>query len=459
MASSSALSSCAAMVSTVSQKIISWDGSGITGQRALGEPDPGQAAELPVVEHVAQRGLGVRRDQREGLLGGEPALRGALVVTAGGREQVPGGVQGRTGGEPQLGLGLGERLGVVGQRVQEDIGALAGEVADRRGMHPGIQHPGAYGVDAERGEADQAVAGDVLVGERLGGGLTGSTRGEGRLAVLVQLLDERLVDGLVGDQTDRLQHPELVVQAHHRLGDLFEDVVGGLLHIVRDDHGGGQRGQRNLLVGALVQGGEQIEVAEDAVEQLGLLLRVPVDRVQVQFAALGELVGEIGEIGGGRVGEHGLHTAEPDVEDVLRAAGGEQAQLVAGGGGAGRGVVGEVRAVLAVGGLLDLHESGVHRQLPGLGGVGGAVLVTGQAEVLGGGGQRLFEDLAADADRDAPLGPAGELRGPGQQGGAQRLAGQFRFGVQPHRRQGGAVCGHRVLSSSDGLRARCAAQA
>lgn len=128
-------------------------------------------------------------------------------------------------------------------------------------------------------------------------GSPGRTWGEDRFAVLVQLLDERLVDGLVGDQTDRLQHPELVVQAHHRLGDLFEDVVGGLLHIVRDDHGGGQCGQRNLLVGALVQGGEQIEVAEDAVEQLGLLLRVPVDRVQVQFAALRELVGEVGEIG------------------------------------------------------------------------------------------------------------------------------------------------------------------
>ena len=56
----------------------------------------------------------------------------------------------------------------------------------------------------------------------------------------------------------------------------------------------------------------------------------------------------IGEIGGGRVGEHGLHAAEPDVEDVLRAAGGEQAQLLAGGGGADRGVVGQVRAVLAV---------------------------------------------------------------------------------------------------------------
>ena len=101
----SSLSSWAAMVSTVSQKIMSWDGSGMPGSGALGEPDPGQAAELPVVEHLAQCGLGVRGDQREGLLGGEPAQRGPLVVPAGRGEQVAGGVGGGAGGEPLLGLG------------------------------------------------------------------------------------------------------------------------------------------------------------------------------------------------------------------------------------------------------------------------------------------------------------------------------------------------------------------
>ena len=77
-----------------------------------------------------------------------------------------------------------------------------------------------------------------------------------------------------------------------------------------------------------------------------------------------------------------------------------------------------------------------------------------QPEVRGGGGQRLLEDLAADAHGDTPLGPAGELGGPGHQGRAQRVPGQLRFGVQPHRRQGGTVCGHLGLSSSNGLRAR-----
>ena len=73
------------------------------------------------------------------------------------------------------------------------------------------------------------------------------------------------------------------------------------------------------VAGAVLADGEQVEVAEHPVEELGLLLRVPVQRVEVDLAALVHRVDEVVEVGHARVGEHGLQAVEPDVEDVLRA--------------------------------------------------------------------------------------------------------------------------------------------
>ncbi len=321
------------------------------------------------------------------------------------------------------------------QRAEQDVRPLVGEVADGRRVDPGVEHPGPYGEDAERGERDHAVAGDVLLAQRLGGPVLGDA------ALAVDLLDERLVDGLVLDDARRLQHPELFVEAHHRLGDLFEDVVGRLVHVVRDDHRRGQRRQRYGPVGrALVQGGQQVEVAEHTVEEVGLLLRVPVERVEVEFAALAELVDDVREVRGGGVGQYGLQPAEPHVEDVLRAAGGERGQFLARGGGPG-GLVGVVR-LLRLRVLGELDQPGVQGELPRLGRVTGPVLVREETEVFGGAAQLLGQQLAARADGGAVPGPAGELRGAREEGRGQRVPRELRVGVQPHRRHGGAVSGH-----------------
>ena len=93
-------------------------------------------------------------------------------------------------------------------------------------------------------------------------------------------------------------------------------------------------------------------------------------------------------------------------------------------------------------GVLDLDEAGVDRDPPGLARVRRAVLVVAEAEFGGGRGQLLLDELAAGADPGVGPGPAGEPHRAGEQRGGQRVPRQLRLGVQPHRRQGGAVSGH-----------------
>ena len=86
----------------------------------------------------------------------------------------------------------------------------------------------------------------------------------------------------------------------------------------------------------------------------------------------------------------------------------------------------------------DLDEPGVDGDPPGLARVGGGVLA-GQPERLGGRRQLLLDEPAPGVDPGVRAGPAGEQGGPGEQRRGQRVPRQLRFGVQPHRRQGGAV--------------------
>ncbi len=307
-------------------------------------------------------------------------------------------------------MGGGRREG--GGAVEQRVGALVGEVADGGGVEAGVQEPGAQSVQAERGEPHHAVPGDV--------GLV-----DGRGGLLVGVGHERLVDRLVLDEADRFQEPELVVQAHHRVRHLFEHLVAGLPHVAGHDHGGGQRGQRHRgVAGALLADGEQVEVAEDAVEELGLGVGVPVEGGQVDLAALGHRVDQVVEVGHAGVGEDRLQGGEPDAEHVLGGAG-EQGEVLARGDG----------ARLLVG---DLDEPGVHGDPPGLARVRGGV-VPAQPELPGRRGQLFLDESAPGVDPGVGTGPAGQPRGPGEYRRGQRVAGQLRFGAQPCGRQGGAV--------------------
>ncbi|CAM5676949.1 hypothetical protein STENM327S_06775 [Streptomyces tendae] len=308
-----------------------------------------------------------------------------------------------------MGGGQREGRGAVEQRV----GALVGEVADGGGLEAGVQEPGAQSVQPERGEPHHAVAAEVGLVDG-GGGL------------LVGVGHERLVDGLVLDEADRFQQPELVVQAHHRVRHLLQDLVARLAHVAGHDHRGGQRGQRHRgVAGSVLADGQQVEVAEHAVEELGLGVGVPVEGRQVGLAALGHRVDQVVEVGHARVGEHGLQGGEPHPEHVLGGAAGEQGEVLARGHG----------ARLLVG---DLDEPGVHGDPPGLARVGGGV-VPAQPELLGRRRQLLLDEAAPGVDAGVGTGPAGQSRGPGEHRRGQRVAGQLRVGAQPCGRQGGAV--------------------
>ena len=109
----------------------------------------------------------------------------------------------------------------------------------------------------------------------------------------------------------------------------FVAEVRSLAHVLGHHHGRGQGGQRYRGVrGTRLRERQQIEVAEHAVEEFGLLLRVPVQGLEVDAAVLADEVGEVVEGRGGGVRVHGLQTVEPDREDVLRRTGGQQAQVL-----------------------------------------------------------------------------------------------------------------------------------
>ncbi|GAA3069293.1 hypothetical protein GCM10020000_62200 [Streptomyces olivoverticillatus] len=289
----------------VSQNTMASPGSGTSVAPCSASHTRASPPSWGVVEDLAQRGLRLGSQQRERLLAHQAPPGGVLVVAARRGQQLAGGVQRRPPPQPQLRLGVGRGRGVSGQRVEQGVRPLVGEVADQRHVDARVQHPGADREEAERGEGHHAVAGDVLLLRHVG---DHPVDGLADVALAVDLLDERLVDGLVGQQAGRREHPELVVQAHHRVRDLFEDVVRRLVHVVRDDHGGGERGKRHgPLRRTLAHGGQQVEVAEDAVEEVRLLLRVPVERVDVELALdRGELVGEFAQVRRGGVGQDGL---------------------------------------------------------------------------------------------------------------------------------------------------------
>ncbi|ESU47405.1 hypothetical protein P376_4620 [Streptomyces sp. HCCB10043] len=135
---------------------------------------------------------------------------------------------------------------------------------------------------------------------------------------------------------------------------------------------------------------------------------------------------------------HGVQAVEPDGQDVLGGAAGEQAQVLARGNG-------PLGALLL--GVRDIEEAGVYGEPPGLAGVRGAVVVGREPEVLGGRGQLRLDEFAAGADTGVGTGPPGEPDGPDEQRSGERVPCQFGLGVEPHRRQGGALCGHRGFSS------------
>ena len=62
--------------------------------------------------------------------------------------------------------------------------------------------------------------------------------------------------------------------------------------------------------------------------------------------------------------------------------------------------------------------------------------------MLRGCGELCLRELAAGADPGLGSRPAGEAGGSGEQRSGQRVPCQLGLGVQPHRRQGGALCGH-----------------
>ncbi|CAM5261209.1 hypothetical protein SFUMM280S_02302 [Streptomyces fumanus] len=380
----------------------------------LGEPHPGQSAQLRVAEDLPQRGLGLGADQGEGLLAAEPAQRCPGVGAARRGQQLPGGGQRLPAGQPVLGLGVRGARRERGGAVEQRVGALVGEVPDGRRVEPGLQQPGPQPVQAERGEPHHAVAGHVGVVD-------------GRRGLLAGVGHQLLVDRPVRHQPDRLQQPELVVQLHHRLGDPLQHGVAGLLHAVGDQDGGGQRGQRHRgVAGRVLADGEQVQVGEHPVEELRLGLGVPVHGGQVQLAlALGHRVDQRTEVGHAGVGEDRLQGGQPDAEHVPRGAAGDPGQLLAGRDG----------ARLLVG---DLDQPRVHGHPPRLARLGGGV-AAGQPQRLGRRRELLLGERAARVDTGVRPGPAGEPDGPGEQGGGERVAGQLRFGVQPRGRQGGAV--------------------
>lgn len=269
------------------------------------------------------------------------------------------------------------RPGEVGGAVQQGVRALVRQLADRRGGEARLDQPGAQSVQTERCKAHHPVARHVHV---VGGGrLLGGVRHQG------------LVDRLELDEADGLQQPELVVEPHHGVRDLFQDVVGGLAHVVGQDHRGGERGQRHRhLAERVLADGQQIQVAEHPVEEVGLRLGVPVQGGEIDLALPVHGVDEIAEVGHARVGQHGVERAEPDAEDVLRGAGGEQGEVLARADG----------ALLLVD---DLDEPGVDGHPPGLAGEGGG-LVAGQAENAGGLGKLFLDEFAPAPTRVA--GPA-----------------------------------------------------
>ncbi len=308
-------------------------------------------------------------------------------------------------------MGRGRREG--GRAVEQRVGALVGEVPDGGCLEAGLQQPGAQSVQSEGGQPHHAVAGDV--------GLVDGCR-----RLLVRVGHQGLVHRPVGDESDGLQHPELVVQPHHRVGDLLQHVVGGLAHVAGHDHGRGQRGQRHRGVPVpVLADGEQVQVAEHPVEELRLGLRVPVQGRQVDGAALGHRVDQVVEVGHARVREHRLQRGEPHPEHVLRGAAGEQGEVAARRDG----------ARLLVG---DLDEPGVHGDPPRLARVSGGV-VAGQPQLPGRRRQLLLDQSAPGVDAGVRPGPAGQPGGTGEQRRGERVAGQFRFGTQPCGRQGGAV--------------------
>ncbi|MGX1370897.1 hypothetical protein RKD19_006256 [Streptomyces canus] len=158
--------------------------------------------------------------------------------------------------------------------------------------------------------------------------------------------------------------------------------------------------------------------------KLLLGLRVPVQGGEVDLAALVHGVDQVVEVRHARVGQRRLQGGQPHAEHVLRGAG-QQGQVLPGGD----------RALLLVD---DLDESGVDGDPPGLARVGRG-LVPGQSEVRGGRGQLFLDESAPGVDPRVLAGPAGEPGGPREQRRGQGVARQLRFGVQPHRRQGGAV--------------------
>ncbi|CAM5685932.1 hypothetical protein SALBM217S_02546 [Streptomyces griseoloalbus] len=382
----------------------------------LGEPHPRQTAELGVVQDLPQRGFRGVAHQRQRLLAAQPPQRRTLVRAARRRQQLARRLQRPAPLQPVLGLGVGGGRRVRGGAVEQRVGALVREVADRGRLEARLQQPGAQPVQAERGQPHQAVAGDVRLVDG-GGGL------------LVGVGHQVLVERLVLHQPDGLQHPELVVQPHHRVGHLLQDVVAGLRHAVGHEDGGGQRGQRHRGVARLVLAdGQQIQVAEDPVEELRLGLRVPVQRVEVQLPrplAPGDGVDQPAQVGHARVAQHRLQGAEPHAQHVLRRAAGEQRQLVARADG----------ALL----LVDHRdEPGVHGDPPGLAGVGRRVLPA-QTQLRGRVRELLLHQGAAGVHPGRGTGPAGEPGGPGQHRSGQGVARQLRFGAQPRRRQDGAV--------------------
>lgn len=196
--------------------------------------------------------------------------------------------------------------------------------------------------------------------------------------------------------------------------------------------------------------GEQVEVGENPVEEVGLAPRVPVQPVEVDPAARVEGVDEVVQVGHGGVGEHRVQGRQPEVEYVAGRTARHQCEVLAGRGRAEALLVALPVVVLRLG---HVDQTGVHGHAPGLARVPVAVLVGGvEAEHRGGLGQLVDGELTADADAGAGSGPAGEPYGAREQRGAEGVAGQLRIGAQPYRRQRGVrVCGHGAVLLADAV--------